>query len=515
MITIWRICLLIAAAAQLAGCTGGGGPSCGFGGATQLAPNDVPTSGATPIATPAFISTWPKFRADVANTGRASVDLTSSRGQGATLLFDGYCSAAGTVTTTVCTFGDDSRCESVSGVCTRIGTTPTTPLVAINSTTGQESIFLASSDGNVYVTDPPIPPSPPPSPTPSNVAIQLQGQLVGSPLLGADGTLFVPSNAQLTQFFPTGYFRTAASLIGFPAASPNIWQDGTVYVPTQTGSLAAVCPNGVPRFVIPVPPTSSTAVVVRDPNRPTEVVPIIVVGGVDGQVRAYNLTGNQYWSLFASANITAALMVDLSEDPDILYVVDSGGHLLKTQLMNGLAVGGFAPQQFGKVSASPALGRDLDIAVPKLYIASEDGILYAVNRQTGQTCWKFFAEGRITSSPAVATGGDHDVIVLAVDVVEEVVPGQAPVPVGGRVYAVPDFDADDNRCDANAVREAMWTVTPGFTEGYELGYTLGASSPAIDGNGTIYIGRTGTRLGIRDEADVVNDAGALYAIDPG
>ena len=291
-----------------------------------------------------------------------------------------------------------------------------------------------------------------------------------------------------------------------------------MYLATQIGSFAAVCPNGVPRFVIPVPPTSSTAVVVQDPNQ-TQVTPIIAVGGINGQVRAYNLTGSQYWSFFASATINAALMVDLSDtpqeenEPDLLYVADSGGLLFKVTLMNGQPVDGFAPPPFGKLSASPALGREEQGTIPKLYVADETGILYALKQSDGTICWRFDAGGQITASPAVATGGEHDVIIGAADVLGVLNEGEDPVVVGGKVFAV----GDDDNCDGTE-RTAMWTVIPGKTEG-QLGYSIGASSPSIAPNGTVYIGRTGTRLGTEDECPgdgpcVVNKGGALYAIDP-
>jgi hypothetical protein len=67
----------------------------------------------------------------------------------------------------------------------------------------------------------------------------------------------------------------------------------------------------------------------------------------------------------------------------------------------------------------------------------------------------------------------------------------------------------------------MWTVIPGLHDdlGPEMGFSIGASSPAIAANGTVYIGRTGTRLGTEENCPgagpcVVNRGGALYAIEP-
>jgi outer membrane protein assembly factor BamB len=515
--------LVIALGLLLAACESDSGPSCNLSGGTQLAPPPETTPIASGSPTPAITSSWPKFRADVANSGRTAVDLTASRGVQADLLFDGYCSVADTQTTTVCTIGGPTRCPA-GQPCVRIGTTETTPIVAQIGVT--ELVYVASSDGTVYAPEPP--------PTPFVEPIQIPGGIVGSPLIGADGTLFVPGNGQLIQFITNGTeqnngtTKNGTSLSGFVTASPNIWNhDGTVFVGSQTGNFPAICPNGVPRFVATVPANPSTAVVVQDPNQPTVVTPIIVVGGINGQVRAYNLAGNQYWSFFASASITAALLVDLSADPNALYVADTGGRVFRVNLENGQLLDGFnASREIGGITASPALGRDT-AAVPKLYVADQAGVLHALDRTTGGTCWTFDAGGPISSSPAVATGGDHDVIVVAADIYESLAPGEPPVLVGGKISAV--RDDDDGAC-AGGSREAMWTVFPGAREGHELGYAIGASSPAIAANGTVYIGRQGTRLGRPDrecptpettpgttptpEPCTVNEAGALYGIDP-
>src|SRR5207247_8044084 len=61
----WASIAMAAAAFCASACTSGGGVSCSNAGGTQLA-----------------ATTWPKFRADAANTGRADVDLNQSNGNG-------------------------------------------------------------------------------------------------------------------------------------------------------------------------------------------------------------------------------------------------------------------------------------------------------------------------------------------------------------------------------------------------------------------------------------------------
>ncbi|MFZ0820218.1 MAG: PQQ-binding-like beta-propeller repeat protein [Candidatus Acidiferrales bacterium] len=52
----------------------------------------------------------------------------------------------------------------------------------------------------------------------------------------------------------------------------------------------------------------------------------------------------------------------------------------------------------GKIYSSPA------VAQGKVFIASTDGSVYAVDADSGKVLWRFKTEGRITSSPAVASG---------------------------------------------------------------------------------------------------------------
>jgi eukaryotic-like serine/threonine-protein kinase len=52
----------------------------------------------------------------------------------------------------------------------------------------------------------------------------------------------------------------------------------------------------------------------------------------------------------------------------------------------------------GEVTSSPAIVQGV------VYVGSNDGNLYAIDRQKGSLIWKFPTEARITSSPAVANG---------------------------------------------------------------------------------------------------------------
>lgn len=445
------ICLLLLL--LLPACSDDGGPSCSLDGGTQLAS-----------------SAWPKFHADTANSGRTTVDLSGNSGAGG-LLFPPPGS-------------------------TPIGPTETTPILGTLIITDpppeqrMDAIYLASSDGNVYVLDY------------DGQLIQLEddimvnGPVTGTPLQGADGTLFVPSNGVLAQFRANGRLRTNGPVPGFAAASPNIWNgDGTTYTGTLSGGFSGVCPNGVQRYQLSFPATQSAAAVAQDPNEPDQNTPIIVAAGLGGAVRAYTIRGRQRWSFFASSTVNAAVLID--ESADIFYVADANGRVFAGDLAYGTLLAGFQFAAQAPISASPALGRSGD-----LYVADESGILYALESGTGAVRWAFQADGPITSSPAVATGGARDIIVVAADVVAITSGSSEPVPVDGRVYAIRD-DGDSFT--------VLWT--------FATGASIGASSPAIYSDGTVYIGRQGQYLGTPNTPGcavgaLCNVGGGVFAIGP-
>lgn len=444
------IALLILIGVALGACSSDGGATCSLNGGTMLAD-----------------SAWPKFRADTINSGRSSaaVDLSINDGTGG-ILFP----PAGQT----------------------MGANETTPVL------GPQYIYAASTDGNVYVFDYDG------TLAPLTDDITIDSAITGTPLLGANSVLFVPSNGALTQFNDEGEVRTSTLMSGFVAASPNIWDgDGTVYAGSLSGGFAGVCPNGVPRYLLNFPITQSSPALAQDPNEPTKSTPIIVSAGLSGIVRAYNVRGRQRWSFFASATISAAVMIDPTTE--LFYVADGNGRIFAADLMNGALDDGFAFQTDGApISASLALGRD-DAEIPSLYAVDLNGTLYALDRATGERRWTFQTDGPVTSSPAVAIGGANDIIVVASDILGTVAGSTTPVPVGGRVYAIRDDGASGT---------LLWSFDPGFS--------VGASSPAINSDGTIYIGRAGLFLQT-DSSKCPNGVapcqgaagGAVYAIGPG
>lgn len=441
----------------LTACQSGSSQSCGFNGATELA-----------------ATTWPKFRADAANTGRAAVDLSTNDGSPA-VLFQARCSVTTSQSCTV-----DSECPE-GQVCMAIGPIVSSPVLGGDP----PSIFLGSTDGTVYRLSANGLPSGLP-------AMTVVPPILGTPLVGANGAIFVPAVGSLVQFFGDNSVRNSTSISGVPAGSPNIWSaeganaSGTVYLATSAGILSAACPNGVVRYSASVSPTQSTPAVVQDPNaKPGDLTPIIVSGGANGLVRAFDRQGRQYWSFLATNTIIAAIVVDVARTPaPVFYTADTNGRVFAANLSNGQLVD-TPPFSFvadAAITASPALGRDGPS--PRLYVADLSGTLYAIDRATGETRWTFHAAGPISASPAVATAGPRDIVVIAADIVS----AETHQLVDSRIYAVrDDGEAGVSLWRGKDGRDGMPACgLVGNTS--SVATTSPTSSPALAPDGTVLIG---------------------------
>lgn len=410
-------------AALTSACTSGGGGGCSLNGGTTLA-NACQTAEETGCAP------WPKFRRDAANTGRTPVQVVSEPGNAIPL------------------FGE-------------VGSIAATPIL------GDGRILIASSDGNVYVTDY----------EGNEIALEDQidtfGAISASPLLGQDGTIFVASgDGSLIQYESNGNARRSTGIGGFLSASPNIGGDGTIYLASTLGTFSGVCPNGRFKFQLGITSSESSAAVTEDPRE--EKDRIIVFAHQNGEVRSTDIRGRQRWSFFASpAGVSAAVVLDLASET--VFVGDLEGRVFAVDLFDGSRRASFAFRADARISASLALGRDGGES-STLYVADERGALHAVDRSTGMARWTppFDTGGTIRSSPAVSTSGDRDVVVVAADVEGSQCGTDDdgnPLSACAIVYAIADM---------GSAPEVLWSRT--------IAALVGTSSPSIGADGTVYIG---------------------------
>ena len=430
--------LLALFAALVSACTSSGKGGCKLSGGTVLA--NAP---------------WPKFRSDAGNTGRSPAVVRDAVSE-LTRLFPPV----------------GQKIDSISA----------TPIV------GRDNIYLASTDSNVYVFDF--------NGTPITLKenIQTFGGIPSTPLLGDNGTLYVASqDGTVVQFEADGNSKRATTIGGAIVGAPNISEDGTVYVGSQSGIFSGVCPNGKTKFSLAVTNIESTAAVINDPDNSKDR--IIVFAQDNGEIRSVDVKGRQRWSFYVSpAGVSAAVMFDGSR----IYVGDLAGRVFALNYLDGMPVPGFTFTATGPpagpnviarpIAASLALGRDESA---RLYVADLAGTLYALDKNSGAVQWTFDVGRTINSSPAVAIGGDRDVVIIAADLQNGVEGAQCPTGEGGTpldqcaiVYAI---------ADAGNAPEVMWSrLIPAQVE---------KASPSIGADGTVYLGTGG-------------ETGVLYEITP-
>ena len=367
----WAYLAVAAVVLCASACTSGGGASCSTASGTQLA-----------------ATTWPEFRADAANSGRAAVDLNESSGVGTVRIrrplqrarLSVYGRGAGGAMPN--SSGPDLRPDRV-----RIGDSDHR---TANPRSVPNNIYVASSDGNVYVVDTDRQAGGAHQPDP---AAKRHHRLAAG--RGRRHALR-PRQRLLSQFFADGLPKNTASLGGLASASPNLWvasmgrstaRSLSAHNPAHSPPSARMVSTGS-RSVFPQ--TQSTAALVPDPNTPTanRRTPIVVAGGLNGQVRAYTLKGRQYWSFFAASTIVAAVMIDPISS--LFYVADSTGHVFAGTLLVNQPSGQLDPNftftTDAGITASPALSRDSATGSGRMYVADRGttdrgGKLYALDRR--------------------------------------------------------------------------------------------------------------------------------------
>jgi len=231
--------------------------------------------------------------------------------------------------------------------------------------------------------------------------------LVSSPAMwkDPDRTVYVGSTGKALYALKgtTGEQKWAYGESSWVSSSPAIAVDGTVYLGLPSGGLHAVTPDGKQKWVF----SQNVGAISSSPAI-----------GDDGTI---------YFG-----------------DDSGLFAVTPGGSL-KWRFRTG---GGFG----APVISSPAISPDGTTVV----FGADDGVLYALNTQTGAVQWRFFTAGDIKSSPAV--GPDGTVFVSSND---------------GFTYAV----------KPGSPPQALWKAATGRTN---------MASPAL-ADGRVYVaGETGT-----------------------
>jgi len=257
------------------------------------------------------------------------------------------------------------------------------------------------------------------------------GDRVKVPALGADGRIYVGSRTGLAALEPDGTVAWTYQM-GF-TFGPVVAPDGTIYViavgllrPSSIGGEAvyALKPDGTLRWRQPVPGASGTpalgpAGTVYVTNRRTEC------NGEDcfclGRLLALDPTTGRSRRVFSNpvGCFTTPPVVGGEGSDETVFVATEWGRSLYAILPGDPDTGGELKWKYdvdGFIASPPALG-----GAGTVYVPSGDGLVYAI-RTDGTLAWRYETEGHggpgegslgMTSSAVV--GGDGTVYVASQD----------------------------------------------------------------------------------------------------
>jgi len=245
----------------------------------------------------------------------------------------------------------------------------------------------------------------------------LGGSAFASPAIGADGTIYIGTDAAPPGYPYSGFFAITNGALkwiftpidahnneyGDGDGSPAVASDGTIYFLTEGQRLYAVSPDGNIEWFLPVPggaePDSSPAIGLDGTIYVGSQSPYLYAVNPDGSLKwIYNVSdvdsGNgpiQSSPAIGPGGVIYVGTGDLDDAyydyPCYLYAINTNGSL------NWVFTNTTAP-----TISSPAIGAD-----GMVYVGCLDSNLYAVTN--GRQAWAFPTGGPIVSSPAIGADG--------------------------------------------------------------------------------------------------------------
>jgi outer membrane protein assembly factor BamB len=261
------------------------------------------------------------------------------------------------------------------------------------------------------------------------------------PCIGEDGIIYVSAyDYKLYAFYPIGWPKWVLDTGGNMGSSPAIGHDGTIYVGHHNNDLVAVDPIGTIKWKF-----STGSNVISDPTIHPDGT--IIIGSMDGFIYAVNPNGTLRWKYQTDDIIRGHASID---SQGIIYYSCWDGYLYAFYVNGTLKKKFDMPIPGGETMA---IGSDGTIYV------TYDGIV-AIDPDTWTVKWKFdfLREDEFAYLPSPAISADG-IIYIGTAI------GQA---VGGQIYAI------------NPDGTLRWRK--------KIANNNVIGSPAIDENGTVYVG---------------------------
>ena len=313
--------------------------------------------------------------------------------------------------------------------------------------------------------------------------------LDGSPVIGADGTIYAGCDEFLYAANPDGTLKWKFATSLAIESSPAIGADGTIYVGSFDDNLYAVTDGGQGTV------TEKWAFATGDDVDSSPAITAdgtIYFGSTDDNLYAVNPDGTQKWkfatgdSVESSPAIGADGTIYVGSDDDNLYALTDGGQ--------GTVTKKWAFPVGGSMYGSPAIGADGTI-----YVGSADDNLYALtdNGSSVTQKWKFVTGGGVDSSPAVGADGtiyvasnDDNFYALTDSGASATEKWAFP---GGAVFGSSLTIGADGTIFGSSENGNLYALTDNgtsATEKWVIAVDGGLSAPVIGADGTVYVGGT-------------------------
>ncbi len=300
------------------------------------------------------------------------------------------------------------------------------------------------------------------------------GPFASSPVVKADGTIYVGNNTNLLALDATGNKKWAFKSNASVLASPGIGSNGTVYIGHQSLKFSALNPDGSIKWEFP-----AVAGVYSSPAFADDGT--IYIGATIVSFYALNPDGTEKWKV-NGGNFYSSPIV--GSDGTVYYNTDTK--------LTAVTSAGVKKWEYttGSRSYVPSLGADGTI-----YTGSDDFKLYAINPD-GTKKWEFLTKDKLQTCPAIALDGTIYIVSIAGILYAVNNDGskkwEFDIGVGGKGYCTssPIIDAA-GVIYAGSSNKNMYAINPDGTKKWEFATNdVINSDPVIAADGVLYIGST-------------------------
>lgn len=209
-----------------------------------------------------------------------------------------------------------------------------------------------------------------------------------SPVIAPSGAIYVGADG-LHAVSPRGERIFKVMLEGHVSASPTVRPDGMVVVGSHDHRVYAVDRDATVAWIFSTQGPVSAPAAALDNND-------VVVGSDDGRIYRLAQRGGMRWKTETGGPVRAGFAVDVEQDR--VYAASMDGHLYALDLEDGRVI--WRVRTGGPLRASPLL----DVA-GRIYIGSRDHHLYAMDASSGEIVWRIDLGAEIDSSAALIEGG--------------------------------------------------------------------------------------------------------------